>query len=124
MRPRFSTLAAVMRIVWPKMTNNKSRPPRDPANAGTPYWRKYDKAFRWRVLLLRLWTVVLGDEAIERHLDFRKALRDRTQADWRWFIMAVRVEAAVAFRRHLLIEVEMLRRRWRWKKMIGGGAPF
>ena len=75
---------------------NKRRPPKDPANPGGPSWRLYVISFRWRVLLLRLWSVVLGGEAITRHLDFVKALRARARADWRWFILAVRVEAAVA----------------------------
>ena len=48
------------------------------------------------MLILALWSEVLGGEAIKRHLDFVKALRVRTTADWRWFILAVRAEAVVA----------------------------
>ena len=69
------------------------------------------------MVLLRLWTVVIGDEALQRHLDYVKALRWRAQGDWRWFILAVRVEAAVAFRLNILREVGVLRRRRRWRKL-------
>ena len=48
------------------------------------------------MVLLRLWTLVIGDEALQRHLDYVKALRWRAQGDWRWFILAVRAEAVVA----------------------------
>ena len=83
------------RVFWPKMTNRR-RPPKDPANPGCPSWRFYFNSMRWRVLILRLLTVAIGRAALDRHLEFIKRVRHRAQSDWRWFILAVHVEAAVA----------------------------
>ena len=51
---------------------------------------------RWRVLVLRLLNVVIGRAALNRRLESLKRVRHRAQSDWRWFILAVHVEAAVA----------------------------
>ena len=75
---------------------NKRRPPKDPANRGCPSSRFHFNSMRWRVLILRLWTVVFGRAAVNRHLEFVKRVRKRAQSDWRWFILAVHVEADVA----------------------------